>query len=296
MPVARTTGPGSLTTIETTFCYRHTTRETGRACTRCGKTACSECLVQAAVGSHCLDCVKAARPPLAERVKRSSATSAGIVTIVLMAINIAVYVIGTGMEQRSTPVDQSLNDRLELHWSYVQGGDWWRLITSGFIHYSLIHIAVNMFALWQLGRSLESALGPLRFALLYIASIFSGSLGIIALQYFGVQDRAVHGGASGAVFGLLGALAVAYHHRGVSLMRSGLGATLLINVVLTLSLGLSIGGHLGGFVGGAAAGYFMLSTQRGRSKSQTALMAPIIVALVSFVASMLLAQGSTPIG
>jgi membrane associated rhomboid family serine protease len=171
--------------------------------------------------------------------------------------------------------------RLALDRNLVATGEFWRLLTSGFLHFGVMHLAFNMFSLWNLGRILEPLLGHVRFLGLYVASLLAGSLGVVVLQRAGVQDFSLHGGASGAVFGLLGALAVAFQQRGMSIMRSGLGASLLINLLITFTLNVSIGGHMGGLVGGALCGYFMLSTQRARINTPIAKMIPVLVGVAA---------------
>jgi membrane associated rhomboid family serine protease len=181
-------------------------------------------------------------------------------------------------------------DKLGLADVYVADGEFWRLLTSGFLHFGLLHLVVNMYSLYALGSNLEQTLGRVRFALLYFAALLAGSFGVVVTQHFGIQEVGLHGGASGAVFGLLGALAVALHQRGVNILKSGLGVTLLINVALTFSLGLSIGGHFGGFIGGAIAGWFMLSPSRQKSGQSIATIVPIAVCIVSVIGSIAVAN------
>ena len=109
---------------------------------------------------------------------------------------------------------------------------------------------MNMFILWQLGQLIETGLGRTRFAMIYFASLLGGSAGALLLS-----PNALTGGASGAVFGLMGAAAVILHRRGVNVMRTGIGTTLILNLVITFALpGVSIGGHLGGVLIGALIG------------------------------------------
>ena len=276
--------------IVTSTCYRHPDRATGRSCTRCGRSACPECLVTASIGSHCRECVKAAQPSAVTRVRFWNAKQPNVATLALIAVNVIVFVIGVATG--GSAVGSGSNGSLERNWSLyreaVAGGEWWRIGTSGFLHYGAMHLAFNMFALWQLGGMLERSLGRARFAMLYVASLFAGAAGVLALQKFGIQQGA-HGGASGAIFGLFGALAAGLRARGASLMKSGIGPTLLINVVLTLSLGLSIGGHLGGFLGGAIIGYVMMAPP-GRFTAQIRTAMPVIVGLASVAIALIAAR------
>ena len=132
---------------------------------------------------------------------------------------------------------------------------WYRLVTSGFLHFGIVHIGLNMFFLWVLGPMLEPALGRVRFILLYLASLLGGSLGVILLDKGGISA-----GASGAVFGLLAAAAIGQWRRGINPLTTGIGATLLMNLVITFAIpGISIGGHIGGIVAGSICGAVMLA-------------------------------------
>lgn len=248
------------TAVET--CFYHRDRETGRHCTRCGRPACSECLRTAAVGAHCFQCVRAAAPQRAEarRVRRVLAGHPMWVTKALIGINVAVFVLGMVL-------DSGVRARGELAIDYglfgpfvADGGEWWRIVTSGFLHAGLLHLGLNMVALWFLGQMLEPPLGSTRFALLYGASLLGGSFGVLLLS-----PNALTVGASGAIYGLLGAAFTGMRARGMDPFASGIGGLLLVNLLLTFAIpGISIGGHLGGLVAGGIVGYAMLhpSTQR----------------------------------
>ena len=133
-------------------------------------------------------------------------------------------------------------------------------MTSGFVHFGIIHLAFNMLLLFQLGQLLEPAIGRVRFGLLYFAALLGGSAGALLLQ-----PNSLHGGASGAVFGLMGAAFVGMRNRGVNPFSTGLGATLMLNLVITFAIpGISIGGHIGGIVGGAIGGYAVLAPRHMR--------------------------------
>lgn len=279
-------------------CYRHPDREGGRNCTRCDKPACSQCLVQAAVGSHCLDCAKATRPDVATRAKLASSRVLTPVTYVIMGINFLVFVWmvlkdpGTaGREVTQAHVDLGLSrtllqgvvidfgDRIEV----IEGGQWYRLVTSGFIHYGVIHIAMNMFLLYQLGNLLERALGTTKMALMYTAGLFAGSFGVLL-----IDDGGITGGASGAVFGLMAGAAIGMHRRGINIFSTGIGTTLLLNLVFTFTIpNISKGGHLGGAIGGAICGYVMMAPHWKAMPKWAAYATPAAVALLSLIGSVL---------
>lgn len=261
-------------------CVRHPNVVTGRHCTRCERPACNDCLVQASVGSQCLDCVRAARPPRSERIRRWNAVQPAVATRVLVGLNIAVFLwTGTGSGTFGGGVSRRQAD-LALAGPYVSDGEWWRIFTAGFLHFGILHIAMNMLLLWQLGNLLESAAGRTRFVLLYFAAMAGGSFGALLLS-----PDALTGGASGAVFGLMGAAAVALWHRGVNPMQTGIGTTLVLNLLITFTIpGISIGGHLGGAVVGAGVGYVMFDPRVARHSPWVTWAAPVAT-IVACVAS-----------
>jgi membrane associated rhomboid family serine protease len=142
----------------------------------------------------------------------------------------------------------------------VSNGEWWRLITSGFLHANVLHIGSNMLALFFIGRALEPALGSLRLGVIYFVSLAAGSLGVIILE-----PGSLSIGASGAIFGLMGAFVMFARSRGISVMQSGIGPVILLNLAITFTIpGISIGGHLGGLAGGAAIAAIVLELDRKR--------------------------------
>ncbi len=146
----------------------------------------------------------------------------------------------------------------------VAYGQWWRIVTGGFLHANFLHIAFNMYLLYLLGQMLEPALGHVKFALVYFVSLLSGSL--LALI---VSPHALTVGASGAVFGLMGAAAVEMRARQIPIMQSGIGFLIVINLALSFTIsGISWGGHVGGLIGG---GVVMLLLQLGDRYRQQAL-------------------------
>ena len=271
---------------QTATCFRHPGREAGRRCTRCGRPACTECLVQASVGSHCVECARAARPDVGTRARFWNARQPTLVTYTLMAVNIAVFAWLAFQDASSVTGQRSVTQGqfdLGLAAPLVEDGEWYRLITAGFLHFGIIHLAFNMLLLFQLGQLLEPAIGRIRFLLLYIAALLGGSAGALLLQ-----PNELHGGASGAVFGLMGAAFVAMRNRGVNPFSTGLGTTLLINLLLTFTIpGISIGGHIGGIVGGAIAGWVILSPQHRRVPPWATYMAPIAVIVISLIVSVI---------
>ncbi len=185
-----------------------------------------------------------------------NARSSTVVTNVIVAINVGVYVwglvggVGLGGLDRSSQLVQDY----ALFGPAVANGEWWRLITGGFLHAGLLHLAFNMLVVWQLGQLLEPALGRVRFAALYLAALLAGSAGALLME-----PRAFTVGASGAAFGLFGAAVVGLRQRGVDVWRTGLGPLLVINLAFTFLIpGIAVGGHLGGLAAGAIVGGIML--------------------------------------
>jgi len=154
-------------------------------------------------------------------------------------------------------------------------GEWFRLLTSGFIHFGLAHLAMNMILLWQVGRSIEGTFGSLTFATLFVAGVLGGSLGALL-----IEPEAQAGGASGAVFALLGATASLQALAGINIFKTGLGPLLAINIGLSFLPFVSLGGHLGGLITGVVAGG-LIGLARRRGKGALAL-APVAIAAMAF--------------
>lgn len=212
---------------------------------------------QASVGFHCPDCTRSSGQKV---VTASQLRGRPLVTQVLVALNAAVFVagIGGGLETNARmTVDGGLIGSGRLSTGEVIGvanGEWWRIVTSGFLHANLIHIGFNMWVLWQLGQLLEPALGRLRFGLVYFVAMLCGAFGVLVLD-----PGALTVGASGAVFGLMGCAVAAFRSRGINVFDTGLGAALVLNLVFTFAIpGISIGGHVGGLIGGFLCGWLLL--------------------------------------
>jgi membrane associated rhomboid family serine protease len=181
-------------------------------------------------------------------------------TYVLIALNVAAYLVeiaggGGGL----SPGSSSILLDFGLFGPYVAEGEWYRLLTCGFLHASVIHIGFNMFALYFLGRILEPGIGTARFVALYFVSLFAGSLGALLLS-----PDSLTIGASGAVFGIFGATFVIARDRGIEGLAASIGFILVLNLAITFSnSNISIGGHLGGLVGGVLCALIVLAGERG---------------------------------
>jgi membrane associated rhomboid family serine protease len=247
--------------------------------------------------------VKAARPDIRTRAKYWQAGKPAIVTSTLIAINIAVFVV---LGLRYGMGEMLSGARTEAHAGFAllggsldgtggligtgdggavlsTGNEWYRLITSGFLHYGLIHLAFNMYILYMLGTMLEPQLGRIRFLSIYLASMLGGSAGAILLQPNGLVA-----GASGAVFGLLGAAAVGMWHQGINPFSTGVGRLLLINLAFTFFWpNISIGGHLGGVVAGAVCAFVMMAPEYKNFPRWAAAAMPVTVAAIAVAATFL---------
>ena len=202
------------------------------------------------------------------------------VTNAIVAVNIGLFawmVLGDLGAFGTSEVTRRTMD-LVISRGFLVDGEWWRLVTCGFVHFGILHLGMNMLLAWQLGGLLEPGLGPWRYGMLYGASLLGGSAGALLLS-----PDAITGGASGAVFGLMAAAVVGLRERGVNPWRTGLGLTFAINLAFTLAIpGVSVGGHLGGALAGAAVGGVMLSPRR---RAVSGVLAAVAVAVVAVVVS-----------
>ncbi len=237
-------------------CYRHSDRETGVSCSSCGRPICPECMTATQVGMRCPEC---SRQRTQVRTARSMSAQPSL-TYLLIGINVVVFIgsLASGAGAVGGFGGGTLTDQLAVYGPGVADGEVWRLVTSGFLHATFFHLLFNMFALYILGGLLEPAVGRLRFALIYVVSLLSGAFGALLLS-----PDAPTVGASGAVFGLMGAAVVVLRNRGINPMESGLGVFILLNLVITFIVpGISIGGHIGGLVGGALAALLLFDLRQ----------------------------------
>ena len=227
---------------------------------------------------------------------RSLPQTGAPVTQALIVVNVIVFIVeaASGTPLGGAEAGNVLRKGALFGPAIEHQHEYWRLLTAGFMHYSVLHIAFNMFFLYIMGQMLEPAIGSVNFAAVYFASLLAGSFGALLFQ-----PDAYTVGASGACFGVLGALIVVARSRGISIWRTGLGPTLLINIVFSLSVaGISIGGHLGGLVGGFLTGMAVAEFGERRGQQSIALACCGVVALVSVGAAIAVAgsHGLTPSG
>ena len=271
-------------------CYRHPSRETGVSCSNCGRPICPDCMTPTTVGMRCPDC---SRQRTRVVTLRSMATEPRV-TFALIAINVIAFLaegnftLASGSGGNDVYLKGALlGSNPALPGQGVAHGQWWRIVTGGFLHANLVHIALNMYLLYLLGQLLEPLISSFRFALVYAVSLLAGSFGALL-----ITPHSLTVGASGAVFGLMGAGVVELRARGVGVAESQLGGLIVINLVLSFAIsGISVGGHVGGLIGGGLA---MLALQMGaRLRSQAlAVGACLVLAGASVGGSLATAHSS----
>ena len=201
-------------------------------------------------------------------------------TNALIAVNVGIFVwellLSFGAAGFNAEISE-LQYRMVISQEFIDAGEWYRLVSAGFVHFGPFHVAMNMLLLYQLGRLLEPAVGSLTFGLVYFASLLGGSAGALV-----ASPDALTGGASGAVFGLMAAGVVGLRQRGINPMQTGLGVTFVINLLFTLAIpGVSIGGHFGGALAGALCGSVALAPARWRLPAWSANVVAIAVGVLA---------------
>ncbi|GAA3663273.1 rhomboid family intramembrane serine protease [Microbacterium marinilacus] len=282
------------------FCYRHPDRMSFALCQRCQRTICPECQTQAAVGVICPECLrdqKRARTPAQKRADRRWGRGGGGVAVVPGRAPVTTWILGitAGMfllDLLAGLTGFSLSSLLSF-WApalYPQlgvGFEPWRLLTPLLVHSGFLHIALNLLSIWVIGRLLEPMLGPWRFLALYLVGGLGGSVAV-ALLAFGTPVV----GASGALFGMLGALVVIGRQLGGNV--TGILVLLGINLVIGFLVPGSISwqAHVGGLIAGTAVGFVYSRTRRpGQTRQQVALVALVVVALIGLLALPPVIQG-----
>jgi membrane associated rhomboid family serine protease len=273
-------------------CYRHPSRETGVSCSNCGRPICPDCMTTTPVGMRCPECAS----QRTKVVRMREMASIPQVTYALIIINVAAFLAEGNISFGGQPTNKVYEEGALLG-SYpgfqhlgVAHGQWWRIITGGFLHENLVHIGFNMYVLYVLGLQLEPVLGRVKFGAIYAASLLTGSLGALI-----VSPHAVTVGASGAVFGIMGAFAVELRARQLPLMAGrmgGVGGLILINLVISFTIpGISWGGHVGGLIGGVIVALLIRLGDRMRAPA-VALAGCGVIAVAAFAGSIAIAKST----
>lgn len=249
---------------QTSVCYRHPKNETAVTCSTCGRPICTECMVFAAVGIKCPEC--AGQPTGMKRATTRARSSAGVgtgalVTRGLIGISVLVFLLQISQAGNINGRGGEIWVRGSLVGAFVADGEWWRLVTSAFIHASPIHLLFNMVMLWWFGSALETLLGRARYIGVFLVSVLGGAAGALLVT----QANELTVGASGAVFGILGA-GVVLERRQIMVFGGGALGVVVLNLMLTFLIpGISIGGHIGGLAAGAGATLALSRFGRGHA-------------------------------
>jgi membrane associated rhomboid family serine protease len=240
------------------------------------------------VGMRCPECSRERTKVRTARHIRAS--SDPIVTYTLIAINVVVFLAegGTGASVGNGGGGTIFVKGVLFGPLIAHNHEYWRLISAGFLHDGFLHLLFNMMFLYFMGPALEQMIGRSAFVAVYFASLLAGSFGALLLQ-----PQAATVGASGAAFGVLGALIVVARNRGIPIWQSGLGITLAINVVFSLSFRqISIGGHLGGLIAGVIAGALIVELGERRRMHALALGGCALLAVASVAGALAVAGGT----
>ncbi|BDZ48699.1 rhomboid family intramembrane serine protease [Frondihabitans sucicola] len=268
------------------YCYRHPDRQSFVLCQRCGRTICAQCQTQAAVGVHCPECVREARgsmprvkPQSVTRVRTMVSSGAPVATYAIIAVSVLLWLV-------ETVSGNTLSNAMAFYTPLTVSQPW-RLITTLFVHGSIFHVGFNMWSVYVFGSMLERQLGRGRFLALYFISGIGGS---VAVSLIAPGVAAI--GASGAIFGLLGAFFVIERHMG------GRGVQILVLVALNLAIGFIIPGvawqaHVGGVIVGAIIGLIYMRT---RHRSMRFIQIAAIVALGILLVAAALVRSAALIG
>ena len=244
------------------------------------------------VGMRCPEC---SRERTKVRTIRSPAGTQSI-TQILIVLNVIVFLAetGAGSGLSSGGGGWVWNHGILFGPFIAHQHQYWRLVTAGFLHAGFFHILINMISLWFVGNALEPGIGRLNFGVIYFVSLLAGSFGALLFS----PDIPVVG-ASGAIFGIFGALIVVARARGISIWQSGLGFFLVLNLVLSVSIrGIALGGHLGGLVAGLICGLLIVEVGERRRMKQLALAGCALLGVVSVVGAIAVAgsHGIAPNG
>lgn len=262
------------------YCYRHPSRQSFVLCQRCGRTICPDCQTVGAVGVTCPECMSEQRAS-APRTKsalltRMTGQGAPVVTYSLIGITLLVFVL-----QVLPVIGGQVTGALWYAGVYSHPGSFepWRMITAMFVHSTgfIFHVLLNMYTLWIFGQLLEQLLGRWRFLALYLIGGFAGSVGVLLLS----DPLTPVVGASGAIFGLMGAFLVIQRRLGGDAKQ--LLVLVGINLVIGFIPGMNIAwqAHLGGLIGGAIVGLIFVETRkRDQQKLQIVLLVAFSLVLM----------------
>ena len=280
-------------------CYRHPSRQTNVSCSNCGRPICPDCMTSTPVGMRCPECASQktqVRNPIGA-AGRSDAPA----TYAIIAICVAAYIgeIATGGTMGGGGGTLTRDGALFAYGIDaagqtlgVAGGQPYRLVTSAFLHAGILHIGLNMFALYILGTLLEPAIGTVRFIGIYAVSILSGSFLVMV-----IDPGQLTVGASGGIFGLMAAAFLIARSRGLDELATQIGFFVILNLVITFGANnISVGAHIGGLIGGGIAALLVAQLDRRRIPNAKAIEIAALVGMcvVAVVGALIAADSYAP--
>jgi len=258
-------------------CYRHPDRETSVKCSRCGRPICPDCMYDSPVGMRCPECAGQQARSRRVAIRRSESPYG---TYALIALNVIVFIAELGGGGGAASLEgggRLVADGGLLGPAVADQGEWYRIVTSGFLHAGPLHLFLNMFVLYILGTILEEGIGTVRMLGIYFVSLLAGSFGALLLD-----PNELTVGASGAVYGIMAATFLVARRRGVEQLASQIGLWVILNLAFTFTVpGISIGGHLGGLAGGAAAAGVILAGERRGGAAIPEALGLLLVGVIS---------------
>jgi membrane associated rhomboid family serine protease len=264
-------------------CYRHPGRETYIRCARCERPICPDCMNSAPVGFQCPECVREGHVATRTRIGATASSRPYAVTLGLIALNVLIYLVEQtqGLRFQYTYAEVGPTPCASGCGTGIADGGYYRLVTAMFLHVNIFHIALNMYALYWLGRSIEPQLGWWRFLGLYLAAGIAGN--VVA---YVVAPNSLAEGASGAIYGLFAAMWIVA--RRIGLDTSQITAVIGLNLVLSFVIArISWQAHVGGLVAGALIALVLAYTPRGNWRPLAHGAAIVAVAAVALIAALL---------
>ena len=293
--------PDPRASAEAPACYLHPNRQALLRCARCDRPICADDAIEAPVGYQCPNCAEGGQPVrrMVDIVQQAPVTRGLVYVIAALFVVTLVSPVDLVNQFGLRPLILSPEVAATAPWATaVSGtiGEPWVIVTSAFLHANLMHVGFNGILLWQLGHMLEPVLGRARYIALYAAGLVGGSLGVVLLSWLtsvtGLAGTGVGNllggnpaqptiGASGAVFGLMGAAMVGMRRRGVDPWKTTIGGLVILNLILTFVIpNISVGGHLGGLLAGALAGR-LLFVERERAAAAARFTWVVVIAMVA---------------
>jgi membrane associated rhomboid family serine protease len=274
-------------------CYRHPDRETNVSCSNCGRPICPDCMTTTPVGMRCPECSR--ERTTVRNVGGAPGRGDAPATYAIIALCVAGFVAeiagggGFGRLGGGGVIEDG-----GLFGPAVADGEPYRIVTSAFLHAGVLHLGLNMFALYILGTLLEPAIGSARFVGIFAVSVLAGAFGALLLDPLELTV-----GASGGVFGLMAAGFLIARNRGFDRLASEIGFFVILNLLFTFTFsGISVGGHLGGLIGGGLAALLITGLEsRGAPNARAVEIGGMVVLCgIAVAGALIAADASVPTG